>query len=102
MEDDGSNYYVIINGDKHIILPNAIIYKKGGSDDEYIKLGTIKQNAEIRTFQENTFFIKNHSSQYEHTGGRKSKRSRKSYSSKKRALKSKRIRKSSRRYSRRR
>lgn len=105
VEDDGSEYYVIINGNKHIILPTAIIYKKGESDNDYTKLGTTRQNREMLDgFKENTFFIKNEKNQYQDTpsGGRKFKRSRKSYSSKKSALKSRRIRKSSRRYSRRR
>lgn len=103
--DNGNDYYVTI---KHIIHPNAVIYKKGELDNDYTKLGTTKDNTEMSDasnskegLKENTFFIKNEPKQYL-GGGRKSKRSRKSYSSKKRALKSRRIRKSSRRYSRRR
>lgn len=96
-------YYVTI---KHIIHPNAVIYKKGESDNHYTELGTTRDNSDmVNKFEANTFFIdKNKKNQYQITigGGRKSKRSRKSYSSKKRALKSRRIRKSSRRYSRRR
>jgi hypothetical protein len=101
----GFQHYVTINNINRVILPTAIIYKKGESDNDYTKLGTTRENIKIDdNFKENTFFIKNDPSQYDNkvSGGRKFKRSRKSYSSKKSALKSRRIRKSSRRYSRRR
>jgi hypothetical protein len=51
--DNGIEYYVIIKDSntlkdsKHIIHPNAVIYKKGELDNDYTKLGTTKDNTEM-------------------------------------------------------